>query len=88
MIGRAAVGFAAQVGEESYLEDSVVMPEAWVGPGCRLCRVVVGPGAELPRGFELFEGLVCTDPIPDAEPPPPTRRVDGLLVYDFVRRAG
>jgi NDP-sugar pyrophosphorylase family protein len=87
VIGRAAVGFAAQVGEESALQDSVVMPEAWVGPGCRLRRAVVGPGAELPRGFELSDGLVCTDPIPDAEPPPPTRRVEGLLVYDFVRRA-
>jgi NDP-sugar pyrophosphorylase family protein len=58
MIGRVGLGFAASLGEGSSIEDSVVMNEAWVGPGCKLKRAIVGPGVELPAGFELVDAMV------------------------------
>lgn len=64
MIGRVGVGFAANLGEGASIEDSVVMNEAWLGPGCRLKRVIVAPGVELPAGFEVEEAMVA--PAPDS----------------------
>ena len=78
--GRAAIGFAARVGEGSRIEDSLILEEAWVGPGCRLRRVIVGPGTELPAGFELEDAVVCGDVEPRVELPAHTERRDGLLV--------
>ena len=83
--GRLVVGFAAAVGEGSRLEDSVILPEAWIGPGCRLRRVVVGPGAELPAGFEAEDAVVCCDTDPPAELPPHTERRERLLVRPLGR---
>jgi len=54
--GGVALGFATRVAEGTVLQDTIVMPEAWIGPGVRLCRSIVGPGAEVPAGFE-GEGL-------------------------------
>jgi NDP-sugar pyrophosphorylase family protein len=78
--GRAAVGLAALVGEGSRIEDSVILEEAWIGPGCRLRRVIVGPGTELPAGFEIEESVVCADGDPSAKLPAHTERRDGLLL--------
>lgn len=50
--GGVALGFASRVAEGARLDDAIVMPEAWIGPGVRLRRCVVGPGAEVPAGFE------------------------------------
>ncbi len=55
------------------------MPEAWVAPGCRLRRSIVGPGVELPTGAELDGQLVCTDTDAEAERDPAVTRRDGLL---------
>ena len=78
--GRVALGFATRVGEGAAIEDSVVMQEAWIGPGSRLRRAVVGMGTEVPAGFEASDVLLCTDPNPSARLPAGIERVDGLLV--------
>lgn len=78
--GRAAIGFATFVSENVELEDSVIMPESWIGPGCRLRRVVVGPGVEIPAGFEAEDAIVCTHPGTSASIPPSCAREDGLVV--------
>jgi NDP-sugar pyrophosphorylase family protein len=78
--GMVALGYASHVAEETVVEDSVVMPEAWIGPGCRLKRSIVGVGTELPAGFESEHELICSDPGPNCELPRFTRRVSGLMV--------
>lgn len=57
--GRVAVGFAARVGDDAEVEDSIVMPEAWLGPGARIRRSIVGPGVEVPAGFEGSDVVIC-----------------------------
>jgi len=78
--GRVALGLASRIGEEAVIEDTLVMPEAWVGPSCRLRRAVVGPGTELPAGFEADDALICVDSRPEADYGPSVTRVGGLLV--------
>ena len=78
--GRVALGYASHVSEHASIADSVVMPEAWIGPDCRLERSIIGVGAELPAGFETAHELVCTDPGPSCELPRFTRRVADLIV--------
>jgi len=80
LLGRVAIGFACQISAGAQVEESVVMPEAWVGPDCRLSRVVVGQGTELPEGFEGRNIVVCTDPGGTAELPEGTWRDQGLLM--------
>ena len=87
-IGRAALGYGSYVSEGSRVEDSVIMPEAWLGPGCRLRRAVIGLGVELPADFEGEAELVCLDPDPKAELVPPIERRAGLLVYPFSTARG
>ena len=78
--GRLALGFASHVSERVRLEDSVVMPEAWLGPGCRLTRTIVGPSVELPAGFVAEDVMICQDPGGEVDVPAVVRRIDGLLV--------
>lgn len=81
--GRAALGYASYVSEEASLEDSVIMPEAWIGPGCQLERSIVGVGVELPAGFASRGELICIDPGLGCDLPGFTRSVNGLLVSAF-----
>jgi len=81
--GRVALGLASRVGRDCKIRDSIVMPETWIGPGCRLHRTVVAQGMELPAGFEAEQALICRDPDPRAPLLESTRRVNGLLVYSF-----
>ncbi len=83
--GRAAIGLAACVGEGSRIEDSLILEEAWVGPGCRLRRVIVGPGTELPADFQLEEAIVCGDSGTRDGLPAGTERRDGLLIRPLGR---
>jgi NDP-sugar pyrophosphorylase family protein len=80
LAGRVALGFATRVGEGATIEDSVIMPEAWVGPGSRLRRTIVGMATEIPAGFEASDALLCADPDPERSVPPDVSRVGGLLV--------
>jgi len=84
--GSCALGFASLVAEGSVLEDTVVMPEAWIGPGVKLRRSIVASGVEVPSGFEGENVLICPDTDPDAALPPETDRVQGLLVRRFAAR--
>ena len=81
--GRVGLGLASYVSKGSRVEDTVVMPEAWIGPDCRLNRVVVGPGVEIPAGFEAANALVCADRTGRAEMTAGIVRRDGLLIQPF-----
>jgi NDP-sugar pyrophosphorylase family protein len=85
--GGVALGMACLVAEGTRIEDSVIMPEAWIGPGSDLRRAVVGPGTEVPAGTVLEDVLVCADPDPDAPVPAGTDRVGGLLVRPLAVRS-
>ena len=81
--GRCTLGLAARVGNHSRLEDTVVLEESWIGPNCRLKRVIVGPHAELPDGFHADNAIVCPDLIPDQDPGAGVERRNGLLIRSF-----
>lgn len=81
--GRVALGYACHVGDGAVLEDSVVMPESWIGPDTKLRNVVIGPGVELPAGFSCEDHVICQDSIPDRDPPPPVERAGDLLTCPF-----
>lgn len=78
--GHVALGLASRVEKGARIEDSIVMPEAWVGPECQLRRCIVGQGIEVPAGFRAEDALLCTAD-PDREPPSRAVRRDGLLVH-------
>lgn len=86
--GGVALGFASLVAEGSRIEDSVIMPEAWVGPGSQLKRAIIGPGTEIPAGFRGEDVLICTDPDPGGSLPPQTERLGGLLQRRLQALAG
>jgi ADP-glucose pyrophosphorylase len=81
--GKLAIGMGVLVGEGSRLEDSVVMPEAWVGPDSTLSRCVVGPGTEIPAGFEATDALLASDSNPEGGLTSGVERVSGILVRRF-----
>ena len=82
--GRCSLAVAARVGENARLKDTVVMEESWIGPECRLDRVIVGPNTELPTGYEAKNVIVCPDLAPDLELEDGVDRQDGLLIRPFV----
>lgn len=83
LIGGGSLALAARVGGNSRLKNSVVLEESWIAPGCRLERVIVGPQAEVPAGFEIDNAIVCQDLTPDANPGEGIERRDGLLIRPF-----
>jgi NDP-sugar pyrophosphorylase family protein len=87
LVGGVALGFASLVAEGARIEDSVIMPEAWIGPGSQLKRVIVGTGTEVPAGFRGEDVLVCSDLEPGAGVPADTERSGGLLVRPLDREA-
>jgi len=84
LVGTLAIGMGVMVGERARLEDTVVMPEAWIGPGSSLSRCIVGPGTEIPMHFEAEGALIVTDPDPEAALAPGVERTAGLLVRRFA----
>ena len=81
--GRCALALATRIGAGSRLVDSVVLEESWIGPGCRLERVIVGPHTELPAGFEAKNAVLCPDLSPDLTPNAEIERHEGLLIRSF-----
>ena len=81
--GFVVAGLGVHVAEDARLEETIVMPEAWIGPGCSLRRCIVGPGTEVPAGFSAGESLLASDLDPTAPPPAGCERVGGLLVRSF-----
>lgn len=49
LAGRVSLGLACELGADTRVEESIVMPESWIGPGARLRRVIVSAGLEVPR---------------------------------------
>jgi len=84
LAGTVAVGMGVMIGAGAALEDTVVMPEAWIGPGSTLRRCIVGPGTEIPVNFDAVEALIATDPEPEAELSRGVERIAGLLVRRFA----
>ncbi len=58
--GRVAVGFSAALADRCRVEDSLILPEAWIGPGACLTRCIIGPKAEVPAGTGLDRKMICT----------------------------
>jgi NDP-sugar pyrophosphorylase family protein len=81
--GMLAIGMGVLVGEGAKLEDTVVMPEAWVGPESTLLRCIVGPGTEIPAGFQAADALLATDTETGTELAPGIERIAGVLVRRF-----
>jgi len=81
--GRLVVGLGSSIGEGAALEDTVVMHESWVGPRAKLTRCIVGPGTEIPAGFEADAAILASDTEPARPLPDHTRRVAGILVRQF-----
>ena len=81
--GTLAIGLGVMVGERAALEDSVVMPESWIGPGSSLTRCIVGPGTEIPAGFEAVNTVIAAAPEGDGSPLPGSERIANLLVRRF-----
>lgn len=84
VVGRAAVGLACLVGKGSEIKDSVIMPEAWVGPGSSLERVIVGPGVEIPAHSEFQNALICGKPGSGCREDSGVRQEGDLLISDFA----
>ena len=81
--GFVVAGLGVHVAEEVRLEETIVMPEAWIGPGCRLRRCIVGPGTEIPAGFSAAESLLASDLDRSGPAPAGCERIGGLLVRRF-----
>ena len=70
LTGRIAIGLSAALARGCQVEDSLILPEAWIGAGACLTRCIIGPKAEIPAGTVLDRKLVCT--YTDGPPIPPT----------------
>ncbi len=87
LTGKLAIGMGVMIGEHARVEDTVVMPEAWVGPGAHLRRCIVGPGTEIPVNFRAENAMVVTDPDMEGVLTNGVERVAGLLVRRFSESA-
>ena len=84
LAGRCSLALATRIGENARLTDTIVLEQSWIGPGCRLDRVIVGPNAELPAGFEAKETIVCPDLVPDRALDDGVERHEGLLIRPYA----
>jgi mannose-1-phosphate guanylyltransferase/phosphomannomutase len=81
--GFVVAGLGVHVEEDVRLEDTIVMPEAWIGPSSSLRRCIVGPGTEVPAGFTADHALLASDLDRSAPAPAGCERRGGLLVRTF-----
>jgi mannose-1-phosphate guanylyltransferase len=81
--GTLAIGLGVRVGARATLEDTVVMPGAWVGPGSILRRCIVAPGTEIPMEFSASDAMLAADVDRDAAPAHGIEQVSGLLMRRF-----
>ena len=84
LAGRCSLALATRIGKNARLVDTVVLEESWIGPGCRLERVIVGPNTELPAGFEAKDAIICPDLAPDRGPDEGVDRHGSLLIRSFA----
>ena len=83
LAGTLAIGMGVMVGKGASLEDTVVMPEAWIGPRSTLRRCIVAPGTEIPMGFSASDALLAADVEQDAATTGAIERDSGLVVRHF-----
>jgi mannose-1-phosphate guanylyltransferase/phosphomannomutase len=81
--GFVVAGLGVHVAEDVRLAETIVMPEAWIGPRSSLRRCIVGPGTEVPAGFTAEEAVIASDLEPSTPPPDGSERTRGLLVRSF-----
>jgi NDP-sugar pyrophosphorylase family protein len=81
--GTLAIGLGVMVGESASLEDSVVMPESWIGPGSSLRRCIVGPGTEIPIGFQAAHAVIVSESDTGLPLPAGAERIANLIVRRF-----
>jgi mannose-1-phosphate guanylyltransferase len=86
--GGVAVGHSAAVGKQCDLHDSMILPEAWIGPEVSLSRCIVGVKTEIPAGTRLSDCLVCADSSPGKPVPEGCRRKNGLIWRTLTRSDG
>jgi len=86
--GFVVAGLGVHVAEDVRLAETIVMPEAWIGPRSSLKRCIVGPGTEIPAGFSAEHALIATDLEPTAPLPEGCERTRGLLVRSFRKALG
>jgi len=77
--GGVAVGQSAAVGKGCTLHDSIILPEAWIGPGVSLSRCIIGPKTEIPAGVQFSDRLICVDSSPGNPLPAECHRENGLV---------
>lgn len=85
LLGRVALGMASHVADGCIIEDSVILPEAWIGPASSVRRSIVAAGAELPAGAEFDSVMVCPAGADDEPLPPGIEKKHGLLVRPLER---
>jgi NDP-sugar pyrophosphorylase family protein len=54
-----ALGASSSIGESASVEESILMPGAVVGDGCRLKRAILAPGVRLQAGSTVEDELIC-----------------------------
>jgi NDP-sugar pyrophosphorylase family protein len=57
--GWVALGASSSIGESASVEESILMPGAVVGEGCRLRRATLAPGVRLQAGSVVEDELIC-----------------------------
>jgi mannose-1-phosphate guanylyltransferase len=83
LAGTLAIGMGVMIGEGTTLEDTVVMPGAWIGPRSNLRRCIVAPGTEIPLEFSASDALLAADVDRDSAPERGIEQVSGLLIRRF-----
>jgi len=83
LTGGLAIGLGVMIGEKVSLEDSVIMPESWVGPGSSLRRCIVGPGTEIPIDFHASDAVIVAEMEPSAPLPAGVERAGNLIIRRF-----
>jgi NDP-sugar pyrophosphorylase family protein len=61
---RSVVGRDCSLGDGAVVEESILLPGATVGAGCRLCRCIVGPGTSVPAATTVEGGTVMPEGTP------------------------
>jgi len=81
--GHVALGLSTHISEDVHLEESVVMPEAWIGPRCNLRHTIIDRGVELPADFKAEHVLICSNSDPLTETRQAESRTGHLTIHSL-----
>ena len=82
--GHVALGLSTHISEDVHLEESVVMPEAWIGPRCSLRHTIIDRGVELPADFKAEHALICSNDDPRTDTRQAESRIGHLTIHSLV----